>query len=89
MKRFILEKSQETLAVIMAGAMLFGNPQPFLPKEIFAYSVENQEENFTRKRSRKNNGYGVNTSGKQTGYTRNPRNGFGRPNTPFPIRNEE
>ncbi len=90
MKRFVLEKSGETLAVIMAGAMLFGNPQPFLPEEVFTYSIELEEqEDFSRKLSRKKGKKDLNSSGKYVGYRRNPRDGFGRPNAPISKNNEE
>ncbi len=89
MKKFVLKRNQETLAVVKSGAMLFLNPQPFLPEVCFTYSLESHEEDYARTLSRKKGNKDINSSGKYVGYQRKPRNGFGRPNTPFPIQNKE
>lgn len=85
MKKFTLKKRQETLAIVMAGTMLFTMPQPYLIEEPFELQSLYIEEEYSRKLARKKK----TSSGKYVGYTRQPRNGFGRPNSSLPIRNEE
>ena len=86
MKKFILKKQSEALAVIMAGTMLFTIPQPYLPEESFALqSFYIEEEKYSKKLTKKKTSF----FGKYVGYTRRARNGMGRPNSSFPIKNEE